>query len=242
MKLIRDESGEVVNETIFNHIVGSLRYLCNSIPEMSFGVGLISRFMSSPKRSLMLAMKRVLRYIQGTSDYGVLFPDGEQHSELELIGFVDSGYGRDLVERKSTSGYICLLNKASISWCSKKQFVDALSSCEAKYIFGSFATCQAMWLVELLRELKVSMKAPLELRIDNIFAINMSKNPISHGRSRHIEIRFNFLRDLVNKERVALVYWKTDLQLVDAMTKVLKNDRFEGLRKLIGVISLKHLT
>lgn len=241
-KLDRDESGEPVNETAFKQIIGSLRYLCNSIPELSFGVGLISRFMSSPKRSHMLAAKRVLRYIQGTPDHGVLFPFGKQDSEARIVGFADSDYGGDPVERKSTSGYIFLLNKAPVSWCSKKQSVVALSSCEAKYISGSFAACQAMWIAQLLYELKMIIKEPMELRIDNISAINLSKNPISHGRSKHIEIKFHFLRDLVSKGRIAVVHCRTEQQLADAMTKALKNDRFEELRKAIGVVSLKCLT
>lgn len=242
LKLDKDEGGEPVDETGFKQIIGSLRYLCNSRPELNYGVGLISRFMSKPKKSHLLAAKRILRYLQGTSDYGVLFPFGREKSELELVGFSDSDYGGDLIERKSTSGYLFLLNKAPISWCSKKQNVVALSSCEAEYIAGSFAACQAMWLVELLQSLKVTIKTPLELRIDNISAINLSKNPVSHGRNKHIEVRFHFLKDLVNKEKISVVHYKTNNQLADGLTKAVKNERFDALRKLIGVISLKHLT
>ena len=242
LRLTKDESGDAVNETKFKQIVGSLRYLCNNRPDLAYSVGLISRFMSNPKKSHMLVAKRLLRYIQGTADYGILFPMGQQKTELELVGYADSDYSGDLVERKSTSGYLFLLNDAPVSWCSKKQSVVALSSCEAEYISGSLAACQGVWLGELLKELKISIKAPMELRIDNISAINLSKNPVSHGRSKHIEVKYHFLRDMVNKGRISVKYCKTELQLADVFTKALKIERFEDLRRRVGIVSVKHLT
>ena len=242
IKLTKDEEGEAVDETLFKQIVGSLRYVCNSRPDLCFGVGLISRFMSSPRKVHLLAAKRLLQYLAGTADHGILFPFGRKKSELELIGFVDSDYGGDLIERKSTSRYLFLINNAPIAWCSKKQPVIALSSCEAEYISGSYAACQAVWLEELLKEIKIRVKTPLQLKIDNVSAINLAKNPVSHGRSKHIEVRFHFLRDLVNKERIEVVYCNTELQLADILTKALKNERFEDLRRQIGVVSLKYLT
>lgn len=242
LKLTSDEDGEIVDETLFKQIIGSLRYICNSRPDLSFCVGLISRFMGKPRKTHMMAVKRILRYVQGTTDYGVMFPIGRLKSELELIGYTDSDYCGDLVERKSTSGYLFLLNDAPISWCSKKQSVVALSSCEAEYVAGSFAACQGVWIEELLRELKIVMKTPLQLKIDNVSAINLSKNPVSHGRSKHIEVRYHFLRDLVNKERVILQYCNTEVQLADFLTKALKVDRFEALKKKAGIVSLRDLT
>ncbi|WVY94805.1 hypothetical protein V8G54_033893, partial [Vigna mungo] len=105
---------------------------------------------------------------------------------------------------------IFLLNNAPISWYSKKQAVVALSSCEAEYIVGSFAACQGVWLEELLKELMVLIKTLLQLRINNASAINLSKNLVSHGRSKHIEVKHHFLRDLVNKGRIILTYCKTE--------------------------------
>jgi len=135
-----------------------------------------------------------------------------------------------------------LINNAPIAWCSKKQPVIALSSCEAEYISGSYAACQAVWLEELLKEIKIRVKTPLQLKIDNVSAINLAKNLVSHGRSKQIEVRFHFLIDLVNKERIEVVYCNTELQLADILTKALKNERFEDLRRQIGVVSLKYLT
>lgn len=115
-----------------------------------------------------------------------------------------------MVERKSTSGYIFFLNEAPISWCSKKQSVVALSSCEVEYIARCYGACQSIWLKELLSELKIMKESAVKLRMDNISAINLAKNPIRHGRSKHIEVKYHFLRDMVNKERIELSHCKTE--------------------------------
>ncbi|XP_019429363.1 PREDICTED: uncharacterized protein LOC109336967 [Lupinus angustifolius] len=131
VKLTKDEDSKATYDTIYQKIVGSLRFLCNSRPDFSFGVGLMSKFMCNPKK--------LLRYVHGTIDYGLLFPVKKQQTEFEMLGFVDSDYYGDMVERKGTLGYMFLLNNAPISWCSKKQPVITLSSCEAEYISGSYA-------------------------------------------------------------------------------------------------------
>ncbi|XP_019430932.1 PREDICTED: uncharacterized protein LOC109338205 [Lupinus angustifolius] len=165
VKLTKDEGGKAMDETLYKQIVGSLRFLCNSRPDLSYSVGLVSSFMCSPKESHMQAVKKVLSYVQGTSDCGVLFQVGRQKSELEVIRFVDAGYDGDLVERKSTFGYLFLLNNAPISWYSKKQLMIALFSCEVEFISRSYATCQVVWLEELLKEMRISVKTPLQLTL-----------------------------------------------------------------------------
>ena len=153
IKLRRDDEGDV-NASLFKQLGGSLRFLCNSRPDISYGVGLINKFMSAPKKSHLAAAKRILRYLQGTTDSAILFPRQKMvGKELELIGFTDSDYSGDSDDRKSTYGYLFQLHGAPISRTSKKQPVIALSSCEAEYIAGSFAACQAVWLEELLKEI-----------------------------------------------------------------------------------------
>jgi len=102
--------------------------------------------MHDPRKSHLIAGKRILRYIKGTMDFGLLFPYGAQSEVNELIGFSNSDLCGDLTDRKSTSDYVFKFNGATIFWCTKKQPVTALSSCEAEYIVGTFATCQALWL------------------------------------------------------------------------------------------------
>lgn len=157
-----------------------------------------------------------------------------------LEAFSDSNWSGDAVERKSTSGYLFLFLKAPISWCSKKQMVVALSSCEVEYIAASQAACQILWLESLLEELKIPYKKPAELFVDNKSSISLTKNPIAHGRCKHIEVKFHFLRDQVNKGRLEMIHCRTEVQATDILTKPMKSERFRELRRMIGVVELKH--
>ncbi|WVY89239.1 hypothetical protein V8G54_034753 [Vigna mungo] len=218
-KKLRINAGEEgVDRTRYKQLVGSLRFLCNSRPDIMFGVGLLSRFMSDPKKSHMTAAKRMLRYIKGTEDFGILFQQGQKCGDLKLVGYTDADFGGDEDDRKSTSGSIFFIHGAPVSWSSKKHNVIALSSYESEYVVGC-----------------------LVLNMDNTSAINLAKNPISHGRSKHIDIKYHFLRDMVNKGKIDLKHCRTELQLADIFTKSLNQERFKFLRSSIGVQSLKTL-
>lgn len=104
-----------------------------------------------------------------------------------------------MMENKSTSGYIVCIGHALVSWCSKRQPVVALSSCEVEYIAACYAACQAKWLGSLLKEIQVRSELPIELKIDKKSTINLAKNPVAHDRGKHIKTCFHFLRDQVNK-------------------------------------------
>ncbi|GAU37412.1 hypothetical protein TSUD_361170 [Trifolium subterraneum] len=233
LKLEVDGSSETVDSTMFRQLLGSLRYLCQTRPDISYAVGYVSRFMSKPLKSHLFAAKRILRYINGTIHYGVLFPHSSDNSKLELNGFSDADRCGDKVDMRSTSGYVFKFQNAPVSWCSKKQSVIALSSCEAEYVAGSLAACQANWLQSLLSEMKIIGNITIMLKIENKSAINLAKNPVSHGKSKHIETRFHFLRDQVNKGKLSLEYCSTNDQQADILTKAVKRDQFLKLRREI---------
>ncbi|GAU37763.1 hypothetical protein TSUD_102800 [Trifolium subterraneum] len=183
LKLSNDEEGESVDATLYKQMVGCLLYVCNSRPDISHSVGIVSRFMHKPKVTHMQAVKRIIRYLHGTIDYGILFPKPTGHKG-NLIGFCDSDWCGDQVERKSTMGYVFKLFDSPISWSSKKQTVVALSTCEAEYISACYVTCQGVWLLSLLKEMKMYQQDEFELMVDNNSAISLAKNPIAHGRSK----------------------------------------------------------
>jgi hypothetical protein len=237
-KLEECSDEEIVDATMYKQLVGSLRYLCNSRPDLCYAVGVVSKFMNEPRKSHLIAAKRILRYVKGTVNYGVLFPKHEAKSAVKLVGYSDSDWCGDRIDRRSTSGYVFLLNGAAISWSSKKQPVTALSSCEAEYVAGSYAACQLIWLESLIMELKCDLVKPVQLLIDNQSAINLAKNPVSHGRSKHIETRFHFLREQVISGRIELLHCPTKEQLADGFTKAMKLDRFEDLRKCLGIVKI----
>ncbi|GAU38979.1 hypothetical protein TSUD_378550 [Trifolium subterraneum] len=178
---------------------------------------------------------------QWHNNYGVLFSYSKDSSKLELTGFSDPNWCGDKVDRRSTSGYVFKLQNAPVSWCSKKQSVIALSSCEAEYVAGSLAVCQANWLQSLLSEMKIIDNITLMLKIDNKSTINLVKNHVSYRKSKHIETRFHFLRDQVNKGKLRLKYCPIDDQQADILTKVVKRDQFLKLRREMGIVSFDSL-
>lgn len=198
-KLGKCETEPAVDCTLYRQIVWSLRFICHSRPGITFSVGVISRFMSDPRHSHMMAAKRILRYLRGTLDFGVLFPHQKEKVEPQLVAYSDSNWGEDVFDRKSTMGHVFLFGGAPISWCSKKQDVVALSICEAEYIAACSAACQACWLSSLLEELGVVTTDAVKLLVDSKSTIDLAKNSVSHGRSKHIETKFHFLRDQVTK-------------------------------------------
>ncbi|RVW64797.1 Retrovirus-related Pol polyprotein from transposon TNT 1-94 [Vitis vinifera] len=233
-KLMKDEGGVKVDKTYYKQVVGSLMYLTTTRPDMMFVVSLISRYMENPTELHLQAAKRVLRYLQGTTEFGIFYRKG---GDDELVTYTDSDHAGDLDERKSTSGYVFLLSSGAISWSSKKQPIVSLSSTEAEFIAAASCACQAVWLKRVLGKLGQNQGKPTMIHCDSSSAIKLSKNPVMHGRSKHIDVRFHFLRELTKAGTVELVHCGTQEQLADVMTKPLKLDAFLKLRGLLGVCS-----
>ena len=140
--------------------------------------------------------------------------------------------------RKSTTGVFFFLGRSLISWQSHKQRVVALSTCEAEYIAAATAACQGMWLTRLLGDMKNEEAEHVMLKIDNKAAISLSKNPVFHDRSKHIELRYHFIRECVEEGRIYIDYICTNDQLADTFTKPLGRIRFLELRGRIGMTEI----
>jgi len=125
---------------------------------------------------------------------------------MELIAYSDADWCWNKQDRKITSGYLFKFLNAPISWCAKKQPVVTLSTCESEYIAGCMAASQVVWLETILKEMEIEVRIPIALFIDNKSAINLAKNLVLHGRRKHIEAKFHFLRQQVNKEALKIVY------------------------------------
>ena len=172
-----------------------------------YGVSLISRYMESPTEIHLLAAKRILRFLQRTKDFGLFYKKGEKS---DLIGFVDSDYAGDQDDRKSTSGYVFVLGTWAISWSSRKQKIFTLSTTEAEFVAATACACQAIWLRKILEELRFKQKGATIIFCDNNSAIKLSKNPVLHGRSNHIDVKYYFLRDLNNEGTVELQWCRSE--------------------------------
>jgi hypothetical protein len=232
LKLSKSSTAEPVDNTHYISVVGSLRYLLHSRPDLCYSVGIVSRFMESPTTEHVAAVKHSLRYIKGTLKLGCFYA---KDGDLQLIGFSDSDHAGDVDDRKSTSGVLFYLGNSPISWFSQKQKVVTISSCEAEYMAATLGSCEGIWLARLLGEMHNSEPAKVRLKVDNKSAISLSKNPVYHERSKHIDVRYHFVREYVEAGKIDISYVRTEEQLADILTKSFGKAKFHELRMAIGM-------
>jgi hypothetical protein len=229
LKLSKSSDKELVDASDYRSIIGVLRYLLHTRPDLTFTVGYLSRFMEDPHEDHLMAVKRVMRYITGTQEH-VLFCTRLKDGLAKLVGYSDTDMAGDIDSHKSTSGVIFFLGGNLISWQSTKQRVVVLSSCKAEYMAAVAATCQGIWLAHLLIGMLGSEVEAPELWVDNQSTIALSKNPVFHDRSKHIDVRYHFVRECVDEYRIKLSYIATEKQVADVLTKALGLPRFQELR------------
>jgi hypothetical protein len=223
IKLLPGKPELVLNATRYMSIVGSLRYLVNSRPDLSFSVGMVSRFMEAPNSEHWATIKRIIRYVAGTTELGCKFVKG---NNSELLGYTESDHAGDLVKRKSTTGVVFFLGDNIVTWSSQKQRVVSLSSCESEYIAAATGACQGVWLSRLLADLNQTEVKRFRLLIDSKSAEELSRNPVYHERTKHIDTR------------VELEHVSTDNQLADILTKPLGRIRFAEMRRQLGIVKV----
>ena len=221
-----------IDESEYRRSIGCLRYLLHTRPDLSFSVGVLSRYMQDPKMSHGAALKQVLRYLRGTCSLGLYFARGKG---LKLEGYSDSSHNVDDDDVKSTTGHVFYLGESPITWCSTKQEIVALSSCEAEFMAATEAAKQAIWLQELFIEVVGKACERVTIRVDNKSAIALTKNPVFHGRNKHIHRRFHFIRECVENEQVNVEHVPGSEQKADILTKSLGRIKFKEMRSLIGV-------
>ena len=230
------DNDDCMNQHEYQSAIGSLMYLSVSTrPDISYAVSSLARFSSKPTKEHWTALKRLLRYLKGSTKYGILYMKG---GTSECIGFSDADWAGDTNDRKSTSGYVFMLSGGAVSWSSKKQKCVALSTAEAEYIALSSAVQESVWLRQLIKELENSPETPTRILEDNQSAIAMTKNPQFHGRAKHIDIRHHFIREQVSRGTVQLKYCPTTEMTADILTKGLSRETFSKLRAKSGVIEL----
>ncbi|KAF7144341.1 hypothetical protein RHSIM_Rhsim05G0019000 [Rhododendron simsii] len=188
--------------------------------------------MHEPSKLHYAAAKRILHYLQGTKKFGIKYT---KENDYKFIGYTDSDWAGSIDDRKSTSGYVFCLGSKIISWSSKKQRTIALSLAEEEYIAAIDATCEAVWLSRILFDMEHKEEGPTVIYCDNMSAIAMSKNPVFHGRTKHIELRHHFIRDLVQNREIQLEFVNMKEQLADIMTKAVAADKYSQFQEIMKI-------
>ena len=213
--------------TRFHQIVGALQYLTFTISNICFAVNRVCKFMHAPTDSHWGAVKRILRYLRGTTTYGLHIT---RSSSFALHGFTDADWAGSTDDCKSTSDYLVFFGQTPISWKSSKQRTVAHSSTEAEYKALVDGTAEVIWLQYLLRDLQILSTFTPTLWCDNLGAIYLSANPIFHARTKHVEVDYHFVRDRVAKKEIQIRFIPFHDQLADVFTKPLPTAPFTTFR------------
>jgi hypothetical protein len=226
----------------YQMMVGSLIYASISTrPDITHSVNLVARHMSSPTVHNSLMVKRVFRYLNGTRSLGLRYTNTNKTSrEIAVSAYCDADWGGDLTSRRSTTGYCTFINDNLISWQTKRQPTVALSSAEAEYMAICDVAKEIMWVRMILAELHLDVVTPTIIYVDNKSAITMSENNSDHERTKHIDIKHHFIRDLVNDGSIALKWISTNEQLADVFTKTLTAPTYTLLRDKLMSDSNEH--
>ena len=209
-------------------------YLTATRPDIMFAVSLLSRFMHCASEIHFQAAKRIVRYIKGTTNYGIRYIYCQN---FKLLGYSDSDWAGSVDDMRSTTGFCFSFGSGVFSWCSKKQDVIAQSTAEAEYAAATAAVNQAIWIRKLLADLYMKQNEPTQIHVDNQAAISISNNPVFHGRTKHFKIKLYFLREVQKEGEIILHYCRTEDQTADVLTKALSKARFEVLRNKLGLYS-----
>ncbi|GJS95723.1 retrovirus-related pol polyprotein from transposon TNT 1-94 [Tanacetum coccineum] len=237
-KLDLDQNGSPVDATKYRSMIGALMYLTSSRPDIVHATCLCARYQAKPTEKHLKEVKRIFRYLRGTVNTGLWYT---KDSGFELTGFSDADYAGCKDTFKSTSGGAQFLGEKLVSWSSKKQDCTALSTAEAEYVSLSVCCAQVLWMRTQLTDYGFHFNkknAASSIYCDSKSAIAISCNPVQHSRTKHITVRYHFIKEHVEKGTIELYFVKTDYQLADLFTKALPVDRFNYLVRRLGMRSL----
>ncbi|XP_071700536.1 uncharacterized mitochondrial protein AtMg00810-like [Rutidosis leptorrhynchoides] len=228
-----NSSGPPVKDpTLYRSLAGALQYLTFTRPDISHAVQQICLFMHDPLEPHMAALRRIIRYVQGTLDLGLqLFSS----STSTLVAYSDAYWAGYPSTRRSTSGYYVFVGNNLLSWSSKRQHTPSRSSAEAEYRGVASAIAETCWIRNLLRELHCPLTSVTVVYCDNVSAVYMFGNPVQHQRTKHIEIDIHFVRDLVLKGHVRVLNVPSHFQFAYTFTKGLPSAFFDEFRSSLSV-------
>jgi len=206
-----------------------------SRPDISYSLSVLSKYASCPRRAHWEAIKRIMRYLRHTIDHGLLY---KKTDDAKLVCYTDADWAGDQENRRSMSGMITMLNTGPVSYHAQQQPVVALSTSEAEYVAASVATKEIVWLSRFLKELGVHFGDEATILCDNQSALRMIRNPEFHKRTKHIDIRYHYIRDQFEKKEFKVAYLETKKQNADPFTKALTAEVHDKFCELIGCVKI----
>jgi hypothetical protein len=208
-------------------------YLVNTKLDICYAINLLNQFMSQPRQTHWIVAKHVLRYLRGTIGYGLKYASSV---DLILQGYADADWERSPVDKKITSSCCFTLFYAMVSWCLRKQSSVALSTAEAEYIALSVPVREVVWLRKLLTDLFNHEMDPTIIHCDKQSCVKLFENPMFHDRSKHIEIKYHYIIDMVQRNIVHVQYLPTHEKIADIFTKPLAKTKFNCFRESLGLV------
>ncbi|KAJ9555967.1 hypothetical protein OSB04_010581 [Centaurea solstitialis] len=233
LTLDKDSKGKSVDVTLYRGMIGSLLYLTASRPDIMYSTCLCARYQAEPKESHLTAVKRIFRYLKGTPNLGLWY---SKDSGFDLTAYSDSDFAGCKIDRKSTTGGCHLLGGKLVSWTSKKQNSVSTSTAEAEYVAAGICCAQVLWLRNQLQDYDIQL-SKIPIYCDNTSAIAIANNPVLHSKTKHIEVRYHFIRDHVMNGDIELHFVPTEYQLADLFTKPLDVTRFNMLISELGMLN-----
>ncbi|GJW78576.1 ribonuclease H-like domain-containing protein [Tanacetum coccineum] len=205
------EGVPVQDPTLYRSLAGGLQYLTFTRPDLSYAVQQVCLYMHDPREPHFAALKRILRYVRGTVDFGLQL---YASATTSLVGYTDADWAGCPSTRRSTSGYCVFLGDNLLSWSAKRQHTLSRSSAEAEYRGVANVVAETAWLRNLLRELHSPLSTATLVYCDNVSAVYMSANPVQHQRTKHIEIDIHFVRDMVTAGQVRVLHVPSRFQIL----------------------------
>jgi len=225
----------LVDQTMYQRLIGKLLYLNMTRPDLSFSTQNLSQFLQQPKKSHMDAALRVVRYLKKQPGQGLLFPSS---SDEVVTAFCDADWASCPLTRRSVTGYVVKVGNSLVSWKAKKQTIVSKSSAEAEYRSLASTVSELNWLLGLLREIEVEVQLPVQVYSDSKAAIQIAANPVYHERTKHIEIDCHFIRERLQQGLIKVNYLPTQEQPADVLTKGLSKYQHEYLLSKLGVLNI----